>query len=167
MDIRRAAIAAAGGAAVAALTLGAIPVGAQEPLLPISVTPTSGPVGTVFTASGADCIGEAGPGELEAYLWYADDPEPVLVWLGTVAADGTWTAPVQSEATDPPGTYTVSATCFAGPGSPDIVVDYDYVEFQLTAAPAPEAPADPAVEPAAAPVAAPAAAVPGRPSYAG
>ena len=30
MDIRRAVIAAAGGAAVAALTFGAIPVGAQE-----------------------------------------------------------------------------------------------------------------------------------------
>jgi hypothetical protein len=164
MDIRRAVIAAAGGAAAAALTFGAIPVGAQEPLLPISVTPTSGPVGTVFTASGADCISEAGPGELEAYLWYAEETEPRLVWLGTVAADGTWTAPVQSEATDPPGTYTVSATCFTGPGSPDIVVDYDFVSFELTAAPAPEAPTEPA---AAAPVAAPAAAVPGRPSFVG
>jgi hypothetical protein len=163
MDIRRAVIAAAGGAAAAALTFGAIPVGAQEPVLPISVTPTSGPVGTVFTASGADCISEAGPGELEAYLWYGEETEPRLVWLGTVAADGTWTAPVQSEATDPPGTYTVSATCFTGPGSPDIVVDYDFVSFELTAAPAPEAP----TEPAAAPVAAPAAAVAGRPSYAG
>ena len=56
MDIRWAVIAAAGGAAAAALTFGAIPVGAQAPLLPISVTPTSGQVGTVFTASGADCI---------------------------------------------------------------------------------------------------------------
>jgi hypothetical protein len=37
------------------------------------------------------------------------------------------------------------------------------VSFELTAAPAPEAP----TEPAAAPVAAPAAAVTGRPSYAG
>jgi hypothetical protein len=57
----------------------------------------------------------------------------------------------------------VSATCFTGPGSPDIVVDYDFVSFELTAAAAPDAP----TEPAAAPVAAPAPAVAGRPSYAG
>jgi hypothetical protein len=162
MDIRRAVIAAGGSAAVAALTFGAIPVGAQA-LSPISVTPTSGPIGTVFTASGADCISEAGPGDLEAYLWFGEGTEPVLVWSGTVAADGTWTASVQSEATDPPGTYTVSATCFASPESADVVADYDFVDFELTAAPAPEAPAEPEVVPAAAP----ATAVPGRPSFAG
>jgi hypothetical protein len=163
MNIRRAAIASAGGAAVAALTLGAVPVGAQS-LSPISVTPTSGPIGTVFTASGAGCISEAGPGDLEAYLWYGDGTEPILVWSGTVADDGTWTASVQSEPTDPPGTYTVSATCFASPESADIVADYDFVDFELTATPAPDAPAAPSAEPTAA---APATAVPGRPSYTG
>jgi hypothetical protein len=162
MDIRRAVIAAAGSAAVAALTFGPIPVGAQA-LSPISVTPTSGPIGTVFTASGAGCITESGPGDLEAYLWYADETDPRLVWSGTVASDGTWTASVQSEPTDPTGTYTVSATCFVSPESADIVVDYDFVEFELTAAPAPEAPAEPAAEPAAAP----ATAVSARPSFVG
>lgn len=164
MDIRRAAIAAAGGAAAAALTLGAVPVGAQEALLPISVTPTSGPAGTVATLSGGDCIGEGGPGDLEAYLWDSTGDEPDFVWLGTVASDGSWTASVQFEATDPVGTYTLSATCFAGPESSEIVADYDFVDFELTASePAPTPPAETPAEPAAAP----AAPVAGRPSYTG
>jgi hypothetical protein len=172
MNIRRAVIAAAGGAAAAALTFGAIPVGAQETLLPISVTPTSGPAGTVATVSGADCIGEAGPGDLLAYMWGPtsgpEDP-PIGGWAGTVAADGSWTAPVQFEASDAVGTYTISATCFVSPDSDDVVAEYDFVDFELTAAdPAPAPPAEqPAVEPAAAPVAAPAPAVRSQPRYAG
>ena len=47
-------------AGIAAAALFAAPVAAQEepPLLPISVTPPSGPPGTVFVISGEDCIGE-------------------------------------------------------------------------------------------------------------
>ena len=160
MHIRRAVFAAAGGAAMAALTLGPLPVGAQEPLLPISVSPTSGPAGTTVTISGTECLSEGGPGDLEAYLFYGDG-EPILVWSGTVAADGSWTASTVPEATDPPGIYTLSATCFASPDSDQIVADYDFVDFELTAA-APEAPADPA-----APAAAPATPVTGQPRYTG
>jgi hypothetical protein len=167
MDIRRAVIAAGGSAAVAALTFGAIPVGAQA-LSPISVTPTSGPAGTVATVSGTDCIGSNGPGDLLAYMWSptsGPDDEPDFFFGGTVAADGSWTAAVQFEATDPVGTYTISATCFDSPAEDaPVVVEYDFVDFELTAAaPAPEAPADPAVEPAAAP----APAVSARPSFVG
>jgi hypothetical protein len=162
MNIRRAAIAATGGAALAALTLGALPVGAQEGLLPIGITPTSGPAGTTATIAGTDCLSESGPGDLEAYMWTGESAEPVLVWSGTVNPDGSWTAGVTFEATDPVGVYTLSATCFASPESADIVADYDYVDFELTGAPAPEAPADPV-----APAAAPAAPVAGQPRYTG
>jgi len=170
MDIRRAAIAAAGGVALAALTLGALPVGAQEPdLLPISVTPTSGPVGTVATVTGSGCVSDGPTSDLIVWLWYGDDPEPILSVAGNVSPDGTWSASVQSEVSDPPGTYTLSATCFDGIESDQVVAEYDFVEFELTApAPAPDPAPEAPVEPAAAPAAtAPAAAVPGTPSYTG
>ena len=134
MDIRRAAIAAAGGVALAALTLGALPVGAQEPdLLPISVTPTSGPAGTVATVTGSGCVSDGPTSDLIVWLWYGDDPEPILSVAGNVSPDGTWSASVQSEASDPPGTYTLSATCFDGIESDQVVAEYDFVEFELTA----------------------------------
>ena len=133
MDIRRAVIAAAERGR-GALTFGAFPVGAQElPFLPISVTPTSGPAGTVANVSGD----EAGPGDLLAYMWGpTSGPEdaPLGAWSGTVAADGSWTAPVQFEASDAVGTYTISATCDVGPESDDVVAEYDFVDFELTAA---------------------------------
>lgn len=174
MDIRRAVIAAAGSAAAAALTFGAVPVGAQEPFLPISATPTSGPAGTTVDVSGAGCTSEAGPGDLLAYMWgptSGPEDSPIGAWAGTVATDGSWTAPVMFEASDPIGTYTISATCFVDPESDVVVAEYDFVDFELTAAaPAPAPPAEqPAVEPAVAPApaAAPAPAVRSQPRYAG
>jgi hypothetical protein len=182
MNKRRVAIAAAGGAAVAALIVGAVPVGAQEEpsLLPVSVTPTSGPAGTVATLSGDGCIGEGGPGDIEAYLWDPSTVEgdpPDLFWSGEVASDGTWTAGVEFEGTDPLGIYFLSATCFVDPESSEIVADYDFVEFELTATdptPAPEPTPDPAPapqptsKPTRAPEAAtPAAPVAGDPDYTG
>ena len=162
MNIRRAVIAAAGSAAVAALTLGASPVGAQESLLPISVSPTSGPAGTTVTISGDGCLYE-GPGDLEAYL-FTGDGTLLDVWSGTVAQDGSWSASIVPEATDAPGIYTLSATCYVSPESDQIVVDYDFVDFELTGA-APEAPVTPE---APAPAVAPAAtAVRAAPSYTG
>lgn len=165
MHIRRAVFAAAGGAAMAALTLGPLPVGAQEGLLPISVSPTSGAAGTVATVSGTGCTYEGGPGDIVAFMWApGNEGESDFAWSGTVNADGSWTAGLEFEATDPTGVYTFSATCFVDPESEQVVADYDFVDFELTAAAAPETPAEPA---APAPAAAPAAPVAGQPRYTG
>jgi hypothetical protein len=167
MNIRRAVIAAAGGVAATAL-VGTLPVGAQEgDLLPISVTPSSGPAGTVVTVSGEDCVSEAGPGDLVVYLFDSTSADPIEVFGGTVTEDGAWTSQLQVEATDPPGVYDFSATCFESPESETIVADYDFASFELTA-PAPTGP--PAAEPtppAAPPAAAPATAVPAKPTFTG
>jgi|SoiMethySBSTD1v2_1073268.scaffolds.fasta_scaffold02617_14 hypothetical protein len=160
MNTRRALVALAGGVVATALAAGAVPVGAQEPLLPISVTPGSGPAGTVATVSGTGCLGSAGAGDIEVYLFDGSSDAPVDVFVGTVAADGSWSFGLQFEATDALGVYDFSATCFDSP-SPEapIVADYDFASFELTAA-------DPAPAPET-PVAAPAAPVRAEPDFTG
>lgn len=164
MNIRRAVIAAAGGVAATAL-VGTLPVGAQAgPLLPISVTPSSGPAGTVVTVSGDDCIGEAGPGDLVVFLFDSTSVEPIDIFGGTVAEDGAWTFQLQFEATDPPGVYDFSATCFESPESEKIVADYDFASFELTAPPTEQPTTQPTTP---APAAAPATAVSAKPTFTG
>jgi hypothetical protein len=151
--------------AIAAAALFAAPVSAQDeepPLLPISVTPLSGPPGTVFTFAGEDCIDE-GPGEVLVTVFFTAD-EVVDEFALTAEADGSWSADFDTgvPAELPPGIYTVTATCFASVESEDVLADYDFADFELTAPPKPPKPPAPEPEPAK-----PAAPVVARPTFTG
>ena len=142
--------------AVAAAALFATPVAAQEELLPINVTPSSGPPGTVFTFSGEGCVGEEGPGDLLITVFFTDN-EVVDQFSLTPEADGSWAVDFDTGVPEPLplGVYNVTATCFASPESEEVIADYDFADFELTAPPKPpEPPTPPAPEPAnpAAPV---------------
>jgi hypothetical protein len=166
MRHKRVVVAATAGLAAAALF--AAPVAAQEepPLLPISVTPPSGPPGTVFTFSGEDCISEEGPGEVLITVFFTDN-EVVDEFALTADADGSWAADFDTGVPEPlpPGVYTVTGTCFVSPESEDVIADYDFADFELTAPPKPtEPPKPPAPEPEPAKPAAP---VVARPTFTG
>ncbi len=176
MTIRRAAFAATTGLAAVSLAavslLAGAPAGAQEGLLPIEVTPTSGAAGDVVTVSGEGCVGETGPGDIEIYLFFEDE-EPIAAFgADEVTDEGAWTLELLIEATDPPGLYAYTATCFEGPESDLIIADYEFADFEITAA-APTtttttAVAPPAVAPpAVAPQAQPAVAVQAQPTFSG
>lgn len=173
MTMRRAAIAAiAATAAVATSALIAgVPAGAQgEELLPISVTPTSGPAGTLVTISGAGCVTEAGPGDVEVYLFNEGQDEPAETIVGIVPdAQGNWQTQGPVLPTDPIGIHPISATCFESPESSTVVAEYDFVEFEVTApttTPPPSTP-PPSQPPVDKPEAAPATPVPARPTFTG
>jgi hypothetical protein len=117
----------------AAAVLVAAPVGAQG-LLPITVDPMSGPIGTEVTVSGENCSNEAGPGEVEVYLFFEDEEEPAVFPVDEVLEDGSWSLVLSSTEEDPPGHYTFSATCFV-PGSDEVIADYDFADFELTEPP--------------------------------
>jgi hypothetical protein len=169
MKIRRAAIAAMAG--VVATALATLPAGAQEPpLLPISVTPSSGSEGTLVTVSGSDCLSESGPGDVELYVWYEDEEEPDV--FGIVPDEvGAWSIEytIESTATNPVGLYEISATCFESPDSEVVIADYDFATFEVTAPPVTtppptEPPAQPPVDQPEAPPATP---VPAQPTFTG
>jgi hypothetical protein len=157
MRYKRVVVASTVGVAAAALF--ATPVAAQEeepPLLPISVTPSSGPPGTVFTFAGEECVGEEGPGDLLITVFFTAD-EVVDEFSLTPEADGSWAVDFDTGVSEPlpPGVYSVTATCFVSPESEEVIVDYDFTDFELTAPPKPpQPPTPPAPEPAkpAAPV---------------
>jgi hypothetical protein len=145
--------------AVAATALVAAPVAAQEeepPLLPISVTPSSGPPGTVFTFAGEECIGEEGPGEVLITVFFTDN-EVVDEFALTPEADGSWAVDFDTGVPEPlpPGVYNVTATCFASAESEKVIAEYAFADFELTAPPKPEPPKPPAPEPEPAQPAAP------------
>jgi hypothetical protein len=119
----------------AAAVLVAAPAGAQE-LLPITVEPTTGPIGTEVTVSGEGCLNEDGPGEVDVQLFFEDEEEPAVFPADEVLEDGSWSLVLASTEEDPPGIYTFTATCFV-PGGEEVIADYDFVEFELTAPPEP------------------------------
>jgi hypothetical protein len=133
----------------------AAPAGAQE-LLPISVEPTSGPVGTEVTVSGADCLNEAGLGEVEVYLFFEDEEEPAVFPVDEVLEDGSWSLVLASTVEDAPGLYSFTATCFV-PGSDEVIADYEFADFELTGPPTttPPSTTPPTTTPPEAPPAAP------------
>ena len=160
MKIKRAAVAAMAG--VVATALVTLPAGAEEPpLLPISVTPSSGPAGTLVTISGAGCVSEAGPGDVEVYLFNEGQDEPAETIGGIVPdAQGNWQTQGPVLPTDPIGIHPISATCFESPESDVVIADYDFATFEVTAPPvttppSTEPPAQPPVEKPEAPPAAP------------
>jgi hypothetical protein len=169
MNIRRAAIAATAAVATSALIAG-VPAGAQEgELLPISVTPTSGPAGTLVTISGAGCVTEAGPGDVEVYLFNEGEEEPAETIGGIVPdAEGNWQTQGPVLPTDPIGVHPISATCFESPESDVVVADYDFAFFEVTAPPTTTPPTTaPPSQPTVEKPAAPATPVPAEPIFTG
>jgi hypothetical protein len=167
MRCKRVAAAATAGVAVAALLTGT-PAGAQE-LLPIDVSPTSGPPGTLITVSGEECIGEGGPGVVDVSVFFDDEEDPAFGFStepGEVADDGTWSIAFIFEDTDPPGLYDVTATCFVDAESEEVIVDYDFVTVELTKPPAPPT-TQPPTTPPTTPPAPPAAPVVEEPTFTG
>ena len=159
MTIRRAALAAFTGVALLA-TLVVAPAGAQEQdpaLLPLSITPTSGPAGTAVTASGAACAPQQA---FNAFIqvYFAGQIDVLNAAEGEVSDNGTWSLQVTVPAgTDPAGTYSVFATCFVNNGEAvEVAAEYENSPFDVTGdaiAPGPQA--------------APASPVPGDPTFTG
>jgi hypothetical protein len=128
-------------------------VAAQEedpPPLPISVTPSSGPPGTVFTFAGEECVGEEGPGDVLVTVFFTADEVPAEFSV-TPGADGSWSADFDTGAPQPlpPGVYSVTGTCFVSPKSEEVILEYDFTDFELTAPPEPPAPEPEPAKPAA------------------
>jgi len=151
MTLRRAALSAATGLALAT-TLVAAPAGAQQPepapeSLPLDITPTSGPGGTVITASGTDCARQqAFNAFVQVYLAQGD--QVVNSSVHDVSDNGTWSQQIQVPGdADPAATYSVFATCFVDLGDDtDRVAEYEAVPFAVSgpaAAPASPVPGDP------------------------
>ena len=153
MTVRLAALAASTGLALAA-TLVAAPADAQEPepeLLPLTITPTSGPGGTVIRASGTDCA-PLQPSAAFIQVYFADEDEVFAAVEGTVWDNGTWLReiPVPGDA-NPTAAYSVFATCFVDIGdSTERAAEYEAQPFSVSG-----------------PAAAPAAPVPGAPVFTG
>lgn len=178
MKLRRAAIAAIAAVATTALVAG-VPAGAEDvpaeeesELLPIDVSPPSGPAGTVVTVSGAGCLTEAGPGEVEVYVFFGEEEEP-QVFVVAPEEDGSWLIELESHPETPPGVFTFTATCFASSDpEAEVVADYDFAEFEVLASTEPTPPtSEPDGPPTLTPVddepAPPATPVPGEPTFTG
>jgi hypothetical protein len=128
---------------IVALTVGVAAAGGQVNL---TIEPTSGPPGTVITATVDFC--DSGSESMRLELL---NPEGQVVadtgffqptGVTFVGQQGTITVPEDS----PPGTYTVRVTCNNQP--PDLATDT--APFEVTGQPAPPAPpAAPEVAPAA------------------
>jgi hypothetical protein len=157
MTPRWAALAASSGLALAA-TLVVAPADAQQPepeLQPLAITPTSGPGGTVITASGADCARQQ-PFNAFVQVYFADEDQVLTAAQGTISDNGTWSQDIQAPGdANPATTYSVFATCFVDTGeSTERAGEYEAVTFAVSAAtPGPEA--------------APASPVPGDPTFTG
>src|SRR5262245_24895580 len=151
MTLRRAALAAATGLALAT-TLVVAPAGAQQPepepeSLPLDLTPTSGPGGTVITASGADCAPQQAFNAF-VQVYFAQGDQVVNSNVHEVSDIGTWSQHIQVPSdVDPAGTYSVFATCFVDLGEDTgRAAEYEAVPFAVSgpaAAPASPVPGDP------------------------
>jgi hypothetical protein len=165
MTIRRAALAASTGLALAA-ALFAAPAGAQEAeFLPLDITPTSGPAGTAITVSGDDCAPEQ---EFNAFVqvYFANETDVLDAVETEIGGDGSWSTQISvPDGTDPAGTYAVFATCFVDNGEDvEVNAEYEEVAFDVTG----DVVVPPTLEPTPAPApAAPAAPVPGNPTFTG
>ncbi|HET6953417.1 MAG TPA: hypothetical protein VFI47_23770 [Acidimicrobiales bacterium] len=185
---RRAAVAATAGVVASALMAG-VPAGAQEgdPLPQLTVTPTSGPVGTQVTVGGAGCEPEDDEGipepDVEFGLMEFDfdtfeaPPKFFAITPASLDGEGDWSGTlVVPEGVDPDKDYWVVAICYPNdPGSDgEQVSDFEFVAFDVTGTPTtpttPTTPA-PATTPGdptpAAPTAAPATPVVAQPTFTG
>ncbi|HEX5947792.1 MAG TPA: hypothetical protein VFY82_16015 [Acidimicrobiales bacterium] len=155
-------------------------------VLPLSVTPTSGPVGTTISVSGTDCAGDEVEFALLAGTGIDDITAIVDAWSMEPADDGSWSGellvydtmiPAMGDGAEidvvPGGDYFVAAACVFYPTdvpeapSPDEIIFSDTVGFDITGdGTAPRSDPPPATEivPAQAQPATP---VAGNPSYTG
>jgi hypothetical protein len=155
-------------AALVAATLGmtawALPTAAlatedePEPVpeLPIEVSPTSGPAGTLISVSGSGCVNPDGPAPLAEVFVYPLGSEGVDNWSSVdVAEDGSWSSDGfgVSDVVIPELDYAVSARCYLPPdevnGDNVILFEYEDVAFDVTPPPAPEPTTPPTTEPSA------------------
>ena len=135
----------------------------------ITVSPTSGPIGTVVTVSGTNCDN----GVVEVSMVDFDSEAEVVVLEAVQTSDGLWSDSFAVPDIDPAGDWHIWAFCWLG--GETTPVNYDLVPVHVledgTVVTPPETPVDPAappvIEPGVAPVAAPATPVPGDPSYTG
>lgn len=104
-------------AATVSLAVGNAPLGAQPgepPDLPMSISPTSGPIGTVIVISGEECFAPDGSGGHHVWLAGVEDQGDYMPLETTtpVDADGTWEYRF-TLAADPPSIETLGiyGTC--------------------------------------------------------
>jgi hypothetical protein len=169
--VKRAHTAAAIAAGLVVLAIVAPPVSAGEPAPTgtITVEPTSGPAGVVFTFSGEGCVSENGPGVMDLSVFFGEDlitnPDPGFV---EPDEDGNWSFGVLPigffpSAAEAAGIWDVTATCFDAE-TDQVLVDYEAATFEVTGPPTP--PPTPPTVPES-PQAPPAAPVPAEPSFTG
>jgi hypothetical protein len=118
-------------------------------VLPVSVDPTSGPIGTTVSVSGTDCAGDTVDFALLAGTGLEDITAVVDSWSTEPAEDGTWSGELlvydtmalpTDELVDvvPGGDYFVAAACAFYPSdapdapSPDHLIFSEPVDFDIT-----------------------------------
>jgi hypothetical protein len=133
----------------------------------LTVTPTSGPVGTDFTVSGDQCFPSEGPNAFGSWVIFAQGSDTGLAAGGGSSLEsGVWqdgfpTAPPEVSFLPGPGTYVVEADCSI---DEEIEFSYEPATFTLTEAP----PTSPTTEESTTTTAAaPAAAAAAAPSFTG
>jgi hypothetical protein len=102
-------------AAAGALVVGLQSAGAGgEGLVAPTVTPASGPPGTVITISGTGCtsdIFDLGAGSADVTVTVEFVPTPVTVEITSDVGTGAWSVQVTVPADAQPGAVAVNATC--------------------------------------------------------
>ncbi len=162
----RTAAAIAAGSVVLAIVASPAAAGEPPPTGTITVEPTSGGPGQVFTFSGEGCVSENGPGVMDVFVFFGEDlianPDPAFV---EPDADGNWGFGIHAGGAvpNPAGIWDVTATCFDAV-TDQVLVDYEPATFEVIAPPTP-----PTTEPPTPPTpqAPPAAPVPAEPSFTG
>lgn len=124
--------------------VGQAPLGAQPgepPELPMSISPTSGPIGTEIVISGEGCFGPDGGAGDHVWLAGVEDQGDYMPFEATapVRADGTWEHRF-TLAPDPPSIESLSiyGSCFDTPDS--VSGHYPAVLFDVVRSPAPTEP---------------------------
>jgi hypothetical protein len=170
----RMTVALAAGSTVLAVVASPVSAGQPAPTGTITVEPTSGQPGLVFTFSGEGCVSENGPGVMDVFVFFGEDlisnPDPAFV---EPDEDGNWSFGINPigffpTAAEAVGIWEVTATCFDA-ATDEVLVDYEPTTFEVTAPPTPpptEPPTTPTTVPEPTP-APPAAPVPAQPSFTG
>jgi hypothetical protein len=176
MKSARTTAAVAVGLLVLAIVASPAAAGEPPPTGTITVEPTSGPAGLVFTFTGEGCVSENGPGVMDFFIFFGEDlianPDPAFV---EPDEDGNWGFGINPIGFFTPaeaaGIWEGTGTCFDAV-TDQVLVDYEVATFEVTAPPTPpttEPPTPPTTEPPTTPTpqAPPAAPVPAEPSFTG
>jgi hypothetical protein len=169
MKSARTTAAVAAGLLVLAIVASPAAAGEPPPAGTITVEPTSGPAGLVFTFSGDGCVSENGPGVMDFFVFFGEDlisnPDPAFV---EPDEDGNWSFGINPNGffdtnAEAAGIWEGTGTCFDAV-TDQVLVDYEVATFEVIAPPTP-----PTTEPPTPPTpqAPPAAPVPAEPSFTG